>query len=311
MMKTTILFPGYGAQNIGMGQTFYENYPNIKKTFNDASSYLNIDFKDLCFYSNNDKLNQIDNAYLSIFLISCSIYDVLKQNNIEATFVAGYDTGQYAALYAANSITLSEGLGILKKYSEFYINLLDKNNYEILKVNGLTSTKLPTFLDNRTSIASYQSRTQHLVSGTKEGIESLCEKLKNASGVTLYNESIGLGLNSNLMDPIVEKIAPHLNKMNFKDLDIPLISNDDGSKVTQGKQVREEIIRLINTSIKWDNVVDKLSDAELIIGIGSQDNLLDLVKEKYPRKNILSVQNVDDLEKIKTINQNFGESEEN
>ena len=65
---------------------------------------------------------------------------------------------------------------------------------------------------------------------------------------------------------------------------------------------------LINTSIKWDNVVDKLSDAELIIGIGSQDNLLDLVKEKYPRKNILSVQNVDDLEKI---NQNFGESEEN
>jgi len=299
-MKIALIFPGYDSQDPKMSKDLYEHYPVVKKYFKEASDHMKIDFKELCF-SSNSELNQIKNAYLSIYVTSCALYALLAEHDIAISYVSGYDTGQYAALCAADAISFTQGLDLLNEYANEYTDLLAHNKYDIIKIYGLTETKLPEFLTKQSTIASYQSRVQHLVSGTLDGIADIRLKLRNASGVTLYDEGVGLGLNSELMNPVVEKFVPTLRKSTFHDLAIPVISNVNGALITQGEVIKEEIIKLINSPLAWDKVVDALSDADLVIGMGPQANLLNLAIEKYPSKFIRSIANAADVEKIQKL----------
>lgn len=223
-----------------MSKLFSSYQPS--KYFKTASDYLDVDFKKLCFSSSPQELNQIDTAYLSIYLISCITFKILSEHKIKIAYLAGYDTGQFAALFASDVIGFTQGLDLLNKYAQSYMALLKDTPYKIIKINGLTETKLPSFLDNRTAIASYQSRIQHLVSGTEQGITDLRLKLNNASGVTIYDTEIGLGLNSNFMDPVLEQFIPELRKITFNDPSIPLISNVDGSLITSGNSIKKKLL---------------------------------------------------------------------
>ena len=315
-MKVALLFPGYGSQHVGMGTDLCKMYPIAQEIFKQAFQHTGTDFEKLCSTESNSEVcvpapdgqfcypgrrQQIDiinNAYPAIFVLSSAIYHILKEQGIEPTYMAGYDTGQYTAICAAGGISFTETLDLLKKYADLYMDLLRSGFYDLVKVNGITSTQLPKYLTNQTTIAVYQSRTQHVVSGTKEGIAAFKEKLRNASRPVLYEEDVGLGLNSVLMDPVVEQFRPHLREIPFKDLKIPVISNVNGTLVTKGEQLKQEIIRLITHSVKWDTVVDQLSKADLIIGIGHKANLLDLVVEKYPDKTCIALCKAEDLKKI-------------
>lgn len=298
-MKIAMLFPGYKSQYIGMGKDLYDEYRVIQEYFEEAYNCLNINFVKLCFASSDQELKKIDNAYLSIFLISCAISGLLKENGIEPDAVAGYDTGQLAAIYAAGGITFPDGLYLLKKYATFYLELLEANKFDLLKVNGLTTTKLEEFLDKRISIGIYQDRTQHIVTGEKEGIEDLQEKLRKASAATLYEKEVGLGLNSQLMDAVVDQINIYLEKVDFKDLKVPLIANTDAKLITKGDKVKDEFIKAINSPVRWDKVLNKLSDYDLIIQVGPGVSIKNLVAEKYSDKQVVTVNTIADLENVK------------
>lgn len=300
-MKIAVLFPGYGSQYVGMGKDFYKDFNSVRSLFKEASDYLDIDVAHVCFSAPLPELNKIDKAYLSIFVLGCSFFRVLKDIGIDPCVVAGYDTGQYAAVYAAGGFSFIGGLYLVRNYSECYLQLLQAGSYDIIKVNGFTTTKLSQFLGQRIAIAANQSRTQHLVSGTREGIDDLRQKLMRASKVTMYEEGIGLGLNSHLMDPVVEQFKPYLKRIEFVDLSIPLLSNVNAAHITRGVQMKRELIKVANKRLRWDKVVDKLNDVDCIIGVGAQTNILDLAARKFPDKHIIPMNNIDDLQKIKKL----------
>ncbi len=318
-MKIAILFPGYGNQHTGMGKNLCEEYAVARECFEKASEIAGIDFEKLCFAepelaacvsapngefcfsSGSSKLNKIPNAYLALHVLSHAIYCIFEEFGIKPSCLSGYDTGQYTAITVANGFSFSEGLILLRKYGDAYADLLRGGKYGLIKVNGLTSTKLPQYLDKRTAIAVYQSRTQHLVSGTKEGIMAVQDRLKNASGVVLYDIGLGLGLNSPLMQPVVAQFSPSLQQVSFNKLSMPVISNITGAWITEGNQMKEEVIKLITSPVKWDKVVNELAQADLIVGIGHKANLLDLVVEKYPEKPCIAVCKAEDVEKVQEL----------
>lgn len=318
-MNIALLFPGYGSQHVGMGEGLCNKYPIALECFEQASKHVGIDFNELCFSESGidvcvsapegefcfsgrgAPIHILNNAYLGIFVMSYAIFKILQEHGIEPTCVAGYDTGQYAAICAANGISFLQGLDLLKVYAEYYMDLLEKGGYDIIKINGITSTQLPKYLNSTTSIAAYQARTQHLVSGTKEGIAGLEKKLRNASRASIYHEGVGLGLNSELMKPVVEKFRPHLKEVSFQDISIPVISNVNANLVTQGDQIKQELIKLITTPVRWDKVVDELSSVDVILGIGHEANLLDLVKEKYPDKICIALCKAEDVKRVKDM----------
>ena len=311
-MNIVMLFPGYGSQYVGMGQDLYKNSDIVRHYFKEAQDYLKINIEELCFrstdiepnlLSDKDLLDNTAIANLAIYVVSCSTYALLKKNGILPSLVAGYDTGAYAALYAAGGISFLDGLQAVQHFTTWYIDMLkkQKEEYHMIMVCGLTETELGPFLDKSITISFYQTRTQHIISGTLEGIKNFREKLKNASQVTLYDVGIGLSLHSAIMDPVAEKVKEFLNKVLINAVHIPLLSTITAKELRESTQIKNELVSTINKPIRWDFVINQLEMSDLIVGVGPARIITELAREKYPKKEIITIENMENIETVKEL----------
>src|SRR5690606_20836996 len=124
MMKIGMVFPAQGSQFVGMGKELYDDSRIMQEYFEQASNCLDINFVKLCFASSDAELSILNHTYTSLFLVSSSLYALLKDAGIEPSIVAGYNIGEYAAMHAASSLSLPDGLYLLNKYANFYQDLL-------------------------------------------------------------------------------------------------------------------------------------------------------------------------------------------
>jgi [acyl-carrier-protein] S-malonyltransferase len=306
-MKIGIIFPGYGSQYIGMGKELYDQYRIVQEYFEEASNCLDINFIKLCFATSEAELKEIDNAYLSIFLISSAIYALLKEEaGIIPDLVAGYGVGEYSAIHAAGGLSFPDGLYFIKKYVSFYKEALKNLNASIVKITGIKSKDLEAICEEVTNkkdfaqISSYNTDTESLVVGTPGAIAKLSEIVKKQKG-KIKQLSIEYGVHSKLVENVIENLKTYLPKIDFKDLQIPLVKSTDARIVFKGEAVKNGILNQAMSPILWNKVMKSFVDFDLIIEIGPGTMLSEMFKEKYPEKNILSLENQKDLDAIKEL----------
>ena len=156
-MKIGMLFPGYGSQSVGMGKEFYDESRIMQEYFEEAANCLPINFVKLCFASSDVELAHMNNAYLSLFLVSNGIYATMKEAGITPDFVAGYDTGVYAALFAANGLSLPDGLYLLSKYALFYQEMLEASpkKFSEVRLTGCPTEEIEVLVREATTRNAY------------------------------------------------------------------------------------------------------------------------------------------------------------
>ena len=303
-MKIVIVFSGYGNQFVGMGKELYDDSRIVQEYFEEAYNCLNVNFIKLCFASSDQELSKISNAYPSIFLVSCALYELLKQEGIKADLVTGYGIGHYAALFAAHGITFPDGLYLTKKLASFYEEALPGMDVAIIKVDNLDERSLKKLckeFNEDIEIAAYNSDMQHILSGKSAAINKIKLILKKIENVKVHDLNPGMGLHSQLMNNIAEQYKIYLEKVDFKDLQIPFISNINAKEIVIGKKVKDYLVKSINLPIKWNKIMDNLADYDLIIEIGPGKGLSELIKTKYPEKTVISFNTKSDLEEIKKL----------
>lgn len=303
-MKIGIIFPGYGSQFVGMGKDIYDDYRSVQEYFEEAYNCLNINFIKLCFASSEQELSAISNAYLSIFLLSISLYSLLKELGIKPDVVAGYGIGQFSAITAAGGLSFPDALYLLKKFSSFYEESLLNLDAAVIKVDGITSGKLKKICNDLTDVNIAISNTdyQHIVSGKRLMIEELKSKLNENSEIgKIQDINIAVGLHSNLMSEIAQQLKLYLEKVDFKDLQIPFVGNIKAKELITGQDIKEYVIDQINEPISWNKVLDKFADCDYIIDVGPGSANLEFLKQKYPEKKILAFNKKSDIEEIKEI----------
>lgn len=305
IMKIGLFFPGYGSQFVGMGKELYDDSRIMQEYFEEASNCLDSNFVKLCFASSDAELAKMRNAYVSIFLVSSSLYALLASEEIVPNVVAGYGLGEYSALLAAGSISLPDGLYLLNKFATVYQQALSVLDVRVLRIEGMSIrdlAKLCTSCSNehqRANIAAYESDKQAVVSGTSRAISCIRDHFSVNPTVTVQDLDQEYGLHSPLMNPIVEKFAMYLEKVDFKDLKIPLINCVDGVQIKGGESAKYGTIRQISEPILWNEVIDNFVDCDLIIGVGPGKKIIDLVQERYPEKQFFTLNNKSDIEYIK------------
>ncbi|HEX2978090.1 MAG TPA: ACP S-malonyltransferase [Candidatus Babeliales bacterium] len=298
-MKIGMLFPDYGSQYVGMGKELYDTSRIMQEYFEEASTCLNINFVKLCFASSEQELAQIDHAYTSVFLLSCAISSLLKERGISAHAVSGYGIGQWSALHAAGSLSLPDGLYFLSKYAQFYHELLTTLEPRILEQEGMEAVKVRELCTEykHASISAYHTPNKLRVSGLKDEMIGVEDQLKEQDAQT-DDVSVFAGLHSPLMKPVQDHLRTYLEKIDFHDLQIPLISTIDGSSLLSGNQAREKIMEQIVNPIRWDKVISSIAGWDLIIYVGPGDSPQKIVRDYYPEKRHIAINSLIDVENL-------------
>lgn len=305
-MKIAALFPGYGSQFVGMAKGLYDESRLMQEHFEQAANCVDINFVKLCFASSDVEIAKMGNAYMSLFLVSSSIFDLLKEEGVEVDVVAGYNIGQYAALHAAGSLSLPDGLYLLNKYVKMYQEILNKGEYAFAKVFGIPSVQLQDLCKKVSSkksfaaISVYESATEHIIAGHAPEVDKVCRAAVDLEGTT---ELVGpeSGLHSSLMEPLVTPFKMYLEKVDFKDSSTSLLCASDAQVMRVGKDLCECAVNWITKPVLWAQIVDNFANYDLLIQVGPGARLRDMIKERYPDKKTIAINTRSDIKKLKMM----------
>ena len=213
-MKLALLFPGQGAQFVGMGKDFYDQYEEARGVFDLADELLGEKISDVIFNGPEESLTQTRNSQLAIFIVSCAIFEVLKKRfTFDFEMCAGLSLGEYTALYAAGRISFKDALLLIQKRAEFMNEACEMTKGSMSAVMGMDPKEIAAVVKEIDGawVANYNTPQQTVISGSQEGIEIAGQKLKEAGAKRLIPLKVHGAFHSGLMQSAQEKIGAICN----------------------------------------------------------------------------------------------------
>lgn len=306
-MKALFLFPGYPSHYVGMGKELYDSYRIVQEYFETASNCLNINFVKLCFASSEAELRYTQNVYLATSLVYSAIAAALIQEGIQPSAVAGYLDGEYAALIAAESLSLPDMFYIVAKYSMLYDEYTRDTAFSAAEITGISHDDLyaqclkVSVEGEFVSIAIKYSETQYAVAGTEQAVSQLVALLHSAEKAKASIVRPGIGLHSMLMDGIKEKVSVYLEKVDFKKAKVPVISGLDGALVCDASDLKKRYLEQLTSRFECDAIVQACAHYDIIIEVGNTSPLQELIKKQYPQKTVVTVKKNSDIQMLKSL----------
>ena len=284
----SLVFPGQGSQTIGMGKDFFENYDVVKNLFNQADESLGIYLSKIILEGPKNKLDLTVNTQPAIFLISYSIFQVMKkQFNLDldnAKYFAGHSLGEYSALCAANYLSFSDTIKLLKIRGDAMQNAVPKGEGGMLAVLGSKVEIVENILsENKNNfivqIANDNSEGQIVLSGRNIDIEKLIHvlKSKNIKNIKL---PVSAPFHCQLMKNATEIMRNEIQKLNFQDSKNKLISNVTAKEILNKEELKTLLIDQIENRVRWRESVDYMisNGVNHFIEIGPGKVLTGLIK---------------------------------
>jgi [acyl-carrier-protein] S-malonyltransferase len=305
----SVIFPGQGSQIVGMGKEFYDKYELVKSLFKEADETLNYSISKLILEGPKEQLNLTANTQPAIFLISYSIFNVVKKEfNIDlnkAKYFAGHSLGEYSALSCAGYLNFSETLKILRIRGDAMQNSVPKGEGGMVAVLGSTVEVIEKILKDNESkftvqIANDNSEGQIVLSGKTEGLEELIEILKENS-IKNIKLPVSAPFHCSLMSKATEIMTEELNKISFYDGSNKLISNVTAEVISNYEDLKSLLIKQIENRVRWrESVLNMINnDVDHFIEIGPGKVLSGLVKRINREVKINTINSQEDIENLK------------
>ena len=305
----SVIFPGQGSQVIGMGKEFFEKYNIVKELFLEADDALGISLSKIIMDGPKEELDLTVNTQPAIFLISYSIFQVVKKefniNLNEAKFFAGHSLGEYSALSAANYLNFSETIKLLKVRGGAMQNAVPNGEGGMLAVLGSTIEILEEIItENKNNfivqIANDNSEGQIVLSGKNTELLKLGEilKSKNIKNIKL---PVSAPFHCNLMNKATEVMKKEIENTNFQDSKNILISNVTANEINNKDELKRLLIDQIENRVRWrESVLNMIKKGvNQFIEIGPGKVLSGLVKRIDKNVKINTINNESDIKELK------------
>ena len=309
-MKRAFLFPGQGAQVVGMGKDIYEKYDEAKRIYEEASNISGIDIKKLCFEGPEEELNKTENTQIAILTTSLAILEVLKSKGIEADIATGLSLGEYGALIYSGMISFKDGIKLIQKRGYYMGNLLPNETYAMAAVIGLDSEKIEEVCkeiskeDKFIVIANYNCSVQTVISGEEEAIEEAMEKLKEVGAKRVLRLNTSGPFHTIKLEKAKETYEKELETVNFQVSDkVKVIKNIDGTYYHINDNIKEILANHIISPVRFDKAI-KLMEEEQVeeyVEIGPGRTLTGFVKKENKEANTYNINSLEALEKYLEI----------
>ena len=304
----SVIFPGQGSQLVGMGKDLYDKYSLVKSLFKEADDTLGFSISNLIIDGPKEKLDLTENTQPAIFLLSYSIFKLIKKEfNIDlnkANFFAGHSLGEYSALASAESLSFSETLKILKIRGKAMQNSVPHGVGGMVAVLGSEITKVENLIkDNKDKyecyIANDNSVGQIVLSGNNEDLEKMMVDLK-ASNIKNIKLPVSAPFHCRLMNKATIIMNEEISKIDFKEPCNTLISNVTGKKIVNSKELKDLLVKQIESRVRWRESVLFMINKGItqFIEIGPGKVLSGLIKRIDRNVKVSAINTVEDIKLI-------------
>ena len=305
----SVIFPGQGSQLVGMGKEFYDKFDLVKSLFKEADDTLNFSLSKLILEGPKEELDLTINTQPAIFLISYSIFNVVKNefdiNLNKAKYFAGHSLGEYSALSCAGYLSFSDTLKILRIRGDAMQNSVPKGQGGMVAVLGSTVEIIENLLkDNEQNfnaqIANDNSEGQIVLSGKMDDLDKLIIILKENS-IKNIKLPVSAPFHSSLMSKATSIMNQELNKLSFNQVRTKLISNVTAKEISSTNELKDLLIKQIENRVRWrESVVNMINnDVNHFIEIGPGKVLSGLVKRINREVKIDTINNQENIESLK------------
>lgn len=308
--KLGFLFPGQGAQYVGMGKDFYTQYPIARQVFEEADDILSQKLSHTIFSASEAELTQTKNSQPAIFVVSIAILRVLEKlyGSFTPTACAGLSLGEYSALVASGILPFGTALKLVQKRGSFMHQACEDIPGTMAVVLGLDDDAVEACvaelnLPNDLWAANFNCPGQVVISGTKKGVELGSEALLKLGAKRCLPLQVHGAFHSGLMLPAREKLKPFIDETTFSKGHAKIAMNTPGAFVEDAGQMRTHLVNQVTNPVRWHRAVRAIdaSGVDHFIEIGCGKTLAGMNKRLGLAAPTLSVEKIEDIALLETL----------
>ena len=300
MSKTAFMFPGQGAQYIGMGKDFYEKEEVAREIFDKASSITGLDMPAICFEENN-KLSITEYTQIAMLTVETAILKVLEERGIHPNVTAGLSLGEYGAIVACGAMRADEAFAIVRRRGVYMQEAVPEGG-AMAAVLGLSSEVIEEVCSSTqgiVSIANYNCPGQIVITGEADAVNRAGETLKEKGAKRVVPLNVSGPFHSQMLVGAGERLRKDLDKVQIGDFSIPYVANLTADYVSSPENIRELLEKQISSPVRWQQSVERMlaDGVDTFVEIGPGKTLSSFVKKINREVTVLNVDKYEDLAK--------------
>lgn len=301
MSKIAFVFPGQGAQKIGMGKDFYDAFDTAKQIFEDASDWLSLDMKALCF-EENEKLDLTEYTQAALVTTSLAMAHVVREKGLMPDVTAGLSLGEYCAIEMAGGMSLKSAVCTVRERGILMEHAVPAGKGSMAAVLGMKAEDIENVISSvdGVEIANYNCPGQIVITGKKEGVEQAAECLKENGAKRVLPLNVSGPFHSSMLKKAGQELEKILENQAFSPLKIPYVTNVTGELIQDKEEIKPLLSRQISSPVRWQQSVENmiLNGVDTFVEIGPGRTLNGFIRKINREVSVYSIQTVEDMEKV-------------
>ncbi len=299
MGKTVYMFPGQGAQYIGMGKEFYDQFDVCKAVFDLACGVTGLDLAALCF-EENEQLNITEYTQIAMLTVEAAIYMAMEERGLKPDYAAGLSLGEYGALIASKALDPADAFRIVRKRG-IYMQEAVPTGGAMAAVLGLDAQiieKVCAQTEGIVSVANYNCPGQIVITGEQAAVEQAGQALKEAGAKRIMPLKVSGPFHSEMLVPAGEKLAKEFENVTMRGIAVPYVTNVTADFVRDEEQIKRLLVKQVSSSVRWQQSIERLIEAgaDEFVEIGPGHTLSGFMKKINRDVAVFHIEKPEDLE---------------
>lgn len=301
MSSIAFIYPGQGAQQVGMGADFYKNSTTAAKMYDRASDLLSLDMKALCF-EENDKLDMTEYTQAALVTTCLAITKVLEEAGQKPDMTAGLSLGEYCAIVTAGGMSFEDAVTTVRERGILMQNAVPLGEGTMAAVLGLDAASIEAAIGEieGVSIANYNCPGQIVITGTVKGVETAAGKLKESGAKRVLPLNVSGPFHSPMLEHAGRKLLEVLEEKTFSPLSIPYVTNVTAEQIQDISLTKELLARQVSASVRWQQSMERMiaDGIDTFVEIGPGKTLTGFLRKISRDVKVYQVSAWEDVEKL-------------
>ena len=301
MSKVAFVFPGQGAQYVGMGKDFYEQIPVSRKVYTIASEVTGLDLPGLCF-KENEQIDITEYTQIAMLATEAAMLAALQEKGVKADVAAGLSLGEYGAILTAGAMSLEDVFRVVRQRGILMQKAVPTGGAmcAVLGMDGEKIAKICEETEGIVSVANYNCPGQIVITGEEGAVAAAAEKLKEAGARRCIPLKVSGPFHSEMLKGAGEKLVGVLADVELKEFTMPYVTNVTADYVTDISEIKELLGRQVYSSVRWQQSVERMiaDGVDTFIEIGPGRTLTGFLKKINKNVTGLHIEKVEELEEV-------------